>query len=139
VGSLGGARGGGVDSLVSSSFSGEGLGFCLSSGLSDLSFLFSSGLADLFFLSGLSDPFFSTSDPDPLFSSSLPFFFSGDFFTRFFLLTGDAELSEEEDPFRFRRLPLLPAEDERSEEEDEDPRLAFFFLPRDLLSESELD
>jgi len=152
VGSLGGARGGGVASFFSSLFSGEGLAFCLSSGLSDLSFRLSSGLADLSFLllagladllffSGLSDPFFSTdlSDPEPLFSSSLPFFFSGDFLTRFFRLTGEAELSEDEDPLRFRRLPLLPAEEDRSEDEEEDPRLAFFFLPRDLLSDSELE
>ena len=65
--------------------------------------------------------------------------------TRFLRLTGDAELSEEEECLFFVFLAFflafftLPSLDEPSEVEDEESFRAFFFLPRALSSEDEVE
>jgi len=88
------------------------------------------------------------SDSDPDFSS----FFFGDstvlsgessFFAKFFRFTGEAELSDEEEclfvllvflDFLF----LLPSDEDPPDDDDESLR-AFFFLPRDLSSEDDVE
>lgn len=105
-------------------------------------------LGDSFFGSGdlEADPERSDSEPDlSSFFFGDPAFFSGEssFLAKFFLLTGEAELSDEEDCFLFARLVffflfLLPSDEDPSEDDDES-FLAFFFLPLDLSSEDDVE
>jgi len=113
--------------------------------LTDLLFDFFFG--DSFFGSGDLDaePERSESEPDlsSFFLGETAFSGVSSFFAKFFRFTGDAELSEEEECLFlallvFFFLFLLPSDEDPSDDEVESLR-AFFFLPRDLSSEEDVE
>jgi len=103
---------------------------------------------DSFFGSGDLEAEPGRSDSEPDLSSVFfgdPTTLSGEssFLAKFFRFTGEAELSDEEDCLflallAFFFLFLLPSDEEPSDDDEESLR-AFFFLPRDLSSEDDVE